>query len=95
MSFVQQAIQDYRELTGDSEFLRLAWMREDAKRREAAALANAEKIGEKKGVKIGEKRGEKKAEERIAKKLLALDVPMDMIISACGMSESEINALRS
>ena len=39
--FVQQVINSYRELTGDSEFLRLAWMREDAKRREAAALHHA------------------------------------------------------
>ena len=82
MPFVQQAIKDYRELTGDSEFLRLAWMREDAKRREAAALADAEK----KGVKKGEK--------RIVKNLLALNAPMEMIINASGMSESEINALK-
>jgi len=62
--------------------LRLAWMREDAKRREAAALADAEK----KGVKKGEK--------RIVKNLLALNAPMEMIINASGMSESEINALK-
>jgi len=88
--FVQQAINDYRELTGDSEFLRLAWMREDAKRREAAALANAEKIGEKKGVKIGEK----KTRIKIVKNMLALNAPMEMIVSATGMSEAEISALR-
>ena len=74
---MQQVINSYREMTGDSQFLRLVWMREDAARREAAALANAEK----------------KARIEIVKNLLALDIPMDKIISASGMSESEINAL--
>ena len=38
---MQQVINAYRELTGDSEFLRLVWLREDAKRNEASALHHA------------------------------------------------------
>ena len=78
MSFLQQAIKGYRELIEDEEFLRLVKLREDAKREEAIALANAES----------------KERIRIAKNLLALGVPMDKIVYACGIDESEVNALR-
>ena len=78
MSFVQQAIQDYRELIEDEEFLRLIKLREGAEREEKIALANAEK----------------KERIRIAKNLLALGVPMDRVISACGLRKSEIDALK-
>jgi len=45
---VQEVINTYRELTGDNEFLRLAWMREDAKREEATALHHAREAERKK-----------------------------------------------
>ena len=90
MRDVQQAYKIYREITEDKELMQQIQALEDAKHNEAAALANAEKKGE----KIGEKKGEKKARTKIVKNLLALNAPMEMIVSASGMSESEINALR-
>jgi predicted transposase YdaD len=66
---VQQAIATYRELTADEKFLRLVWMREDAERNEASALAYAEQRGEQKGIRIGEQKG--RADER---RVMALEM---------------------
>jgi hypothetical protein len=61
---VQQAIATYRELTADEKFLRLVWMREDAERNEASALAYAEQKGELKGIRIGEQKGIRIGEQK-------------------------------
>ena len=74
----EEAYKLYRELTEDEALMRRIWAIEDAKRNEASALANATR----------------KERVKIIKNLLALDVPMDTIISASGMSEAEIDALR-
>ena len=79
MRDVQEAYKVYREIVEDEKLMRQIWAIEDAKRNEASALANAER----------------KERIKIIKKLLALDVSIDMIVSASGMSEAEINALRS
>jgi len=78
MRDVQEAYKIYREIVEDEKLMRQIWAIEDAKRNEASALANAER----------------KERIKIIKKLLALDVSMDMIVSASGMSEAEINVLR-
>ena len=77
MRDVQEAYKIYREIVEDEKLMRQIWAIEDAKRNEASALANATR----------------KERVKIIKNLLALDVPMDTIISACGMSEAEIDAL--
>jgi predicted transposase YdaD len=51
------------------------------------------KIGEERGIKIGEARG--KAEERlaIARNMLELELPLETIIKATGLSSDEIKKL--
>jgi flagellar biosynthesis/type III secretory pathway protein FliH len=87
---VQQAIATYRELTADEKFLRLVWMREDAERNEASALAYAKdegklegiRIGEQKGIRIGEQKGIRIGEQkgiRIGERNARKDMALEML----------------
>lgn len=76
-----QAISAYREVVVSPEFRELERLRADARHNEASALLNAE-------------RKAKKAEAlSIAKSLLAMDVPIDKIITATGLSHTDIDKM--
>jgi len=51
-------------------------------------------IGEAKGIAIGETKGENKAKINIAKKLLAENVEISLIVKATGLTEEEIKKLK-
>jgi len=86
MAIVQQTISAYRELTGDSEFLRLVRMREDAAHDEASALANAEK----KGILIGEQ----KRNKELALMMRSDGESEEKIIHYTGYTLQELDSLK-
>lgn len=50
---------------------------------------------EKRGEQRGEQNGEKKAMEKVASKLLSMNLPIDQIIEATGLSSKKINQLKN
>ena len=75
---VTQAIGAYREVVVSPEFAELERLRADARHNEASALANAEHK-----TKIG-----------VAKNLLLVDVSIDKILTATGLTRAEVEVLR-
>jgi predicted transposase/invertase (TIGR01784 family) len=77
VAVVTQAIGAYREVVVSPEFRELERLRAEARSNEASALANAER----------------KNTMTIAKNLLMMDVPIDKIISATGLTRTEVEKL--
>ena len=75
---MEQAVGAYRTATSDEEFQKLERMRFDASNIEASRLAHALKTEKKK----------------TAKKLLAMNLPIEQIVIATGLIHDEIIALR-
>ena len=75
---VTQAIGAYREVVVSPEFAELERLRADARHNEASALGNA-------------RRNEK---IEIAKNLFMVDVPIDKIVTATGLTRAEVEKLR-
>ena len=73
-----QAIGAYREVVVSPEFAELERLRADARHNEASALGNA-------------RRNEK---IEIAKNLFMVDVPIDKIVTATGLTRAEVEKLR-
>lgn len=86
---IKEAKKTYETLTGDAEVKRLAEIRLMSKLEEQAALASARDKGTKYGLELGKK--EKQLE--IAKKLSKLNVPIDQISIATGLTHEEIKHL--
>ena len=83
---LSEAISAYRSVTASSEFREIERLRAKARHDEAQALYNAER----KGKAIGET---EKA-FAIARNLLVVDVPLDKIASATGITREELEKLR-
>ena len=83
---LSEAISAYRSVTASSEFREIERLRAKARHDEAQALYNAEQ----KGKAIGET---EKA-FAIARNLLVVDVPLDKIASATGITREELEKLR-
>ena len=78
---MQQAINAYRSITVTDEFRTLERMRSDARRNEASALYNAERKGRSEGI------------IEIARNLIKMDLPLDNIIKATGLTREELEKL--
>lgn len=57
-------------------------------------IVNAIRTAEKKKFAEGRAEGEKETKERIAANLLSLDVPIETIVQASGLSEEEITNIQ-
>ena len=79
---MQQAIKAYRSITATEEFRTLERMRSDARRNEASALGNARR------------EGETAKAYTIARNLLGMDLPLEQIITATGLTRTEVENLR-
>ena len=79
---MEEAIQAYHSITATPEFREMERLRSKARHDEAQAIWNAER----------------KAEYRktitIAKNLFEMDIPVDKIITATGLTREEIQSLR-
>lgn len=98
---IKKAKEELEYLTGDEEERRLAELREKAIRDEKANLKGAKEEGIKEGIKEGKKEGIKEGLKKgiqegikeTAKKLKEINMNIEMIVQATGLSEEEIEKL--
>jgi len=93
VSEMSEAIAAYNNITASPEFQEIERLHIKASHDEAQALRNAKLKGKAEGKREGERKGERKSSINIAKKLLNLDVPIDKIITATGLTQEEIEEL--
>ena len=87
---IKSALDDMEYLTGDAEIKRLAELRESSRIDKWFAMS----YGRKQGRKEGEKIGENKAKIETAKKLLEMNIAMDIIIKATGLTQEELEKIK-
>ena len=83
---IKSALDDMEYLTGDAEIKRLAELRESSRIDKWFAMSY--------GRKQGEKIGENKAKKETAKRMLEMNISMDIIIKATGLTEEEIEKIK-
>ena len=91
--YIQQAEDEFEYLTGDAETRRLAELREKAIRDETAGLNSARKKGIEEGIQKGIEKGIEKTQNKIAKKMLAENINIELIIKITGLTKEEIEKL--
>ena len=103
---IKEAVKDYEVLTGDAEVKRLAELRLMSKLEENSALATARAKGTEEGLKQGKEEGLKQGKEeglkqgtvaerrKIAKNLLRMEVEIEKIMDATGLTKKEIEELQ-
>lgn len=87
---MNQAINAYYAITASSEFREIERLREKARHDEAQALHHARQEGKAEGKQEGI--AERNIE--IVRNLLAMDMPLNQIVKATGLTQKEIEALR-
>ena len=90
---IRKAIEILDEMSMDPKEWELYDSRERAIVNYNSGILNAEERGMKKGKKEGIKEGKRREKEETAKKLLELDVEIETIKKATGLSEEEIKKL--
>lgn len=98
---VREAIKEYEYLTGEEELQRIAFLKMKYELDYNTGMATAEERGIEKGMKKGLEKGlekgiEKGSKERalkIAKKLLEMNMNIEQIIEATGLTREEIENL--
>lgn len=95
---VQKAEDEFEYLTGDAETRRLAELREKAIRDEAAGLKSARRKGIEEGIQQGIQQGIEKGIEKekiaTAKKMLAKNISIDIIMEVTELTKEEIEKLK-
>lgn len=91
--YLKQAMEELKHLSNDHGFERLVQSREDFLRLHAGMEMEREEIGERRGVKRGRKEGEKRKTIEIAKNLIKMNLPIEQILQATGLTEDEIKKL--
>ena len=79
---IKSALEDMEYLTGDAEIKRLAELRESSRIDKWFAM------------NYGRKQGENKAKIETAKKLLEMNIAMDIIIKATGLTQEELEKIK-
>jgi predicted transposase/invertase (TIGR01784 family) len=97
---VQQALNRLRELSGDEETRRLAFVRERALHDEVSLLNDAKHEGIAQGLEQGLKQGLEQGLEQgrkeVARNLIAMNLLTDeQIAAASGLSAAQVKALRA
>ena len=87
---IKIALDEMEYLTGDAEIKRLAELRESSRIDKWFAMS----YGRKQGEKIGEKKGKKENQIETAKELLKMNVAMDIIIKATGLTQEEVDKIK-
>ena len=87
--YIKKAEEELEYLTGDEETRRLAYLREKAIRDERAAMTKARREGHAEGLIAGEK----KKQKDIARKMLAKNIDINLIIELTGLSKKDIENL--
>ena len=95
---MQDAIEAYKTVSNSAEFRELDRMLAKARHDEAQALSHAkeegEKIGLAKGKEEGRAEGKREGTLTVAKNLLSINLPLDQIVKATGLTHEEVEALR-
>ncbi len=91
--FLKQAMEELEYLSGDEDFRRLVESREAFLRDQYSCEQSARREGLAEGEEIGLAKGEKQKAIEIARKLLKMKIPVEQIIQATGLEESEIKKL--
>ena len=91
---VQKAEDEFEYLTGDAETRRLAELREKAIRDEAAGLKSARRKGIEEGIQQGIEKGIEKQKIETAKKMLAKNISIDIIMEVTELTKEEIEKLK-
>jgi len=95
---MEEAKVAYNSITATPEFREMERLRAKARHDEAQALWNAENRGKQQGIEQGLEQGLEQGMERkalaIAKNLLEMDIPIDKIILATGLTHEEVEQLR-
>ena len=92
---LKKAMDTLQYLSQDSEARRLYEARQKYLHDEASMLEGAKQAGVKEGMKEGMKEGIKEGIKEVAKNMLALNLDTATIAKATGLTEQEIDALRS
>ena len=87
--YIKKAEEELEYLTGDEETRRLAYLREKAIRDERAAMTKARREGHAEGLIAGEKKNKKE----IAKKMLAENIDINLIVKITELTKEEIENL--
>ena len=91
---MEQAINAYYTITASPEFREIERLREKARHDEAQALHHAEQKGFQKGIQQGIQQGASGRNIEIARNLLKINLPLDQISKATGLTVAEIEDLR-
>ena len=91
--YVKKAEEELEYLTGDEETRRLAYLREKAIRDEMAAMAKAKKEGREEGRKEGIAEGKNENKKITAKKMLAKNMDINLIMEITELTKEEIENL--
>lgn len=87
---IKEAAEELKEVSGDYEIRRIAELKEKYIRDEHAAMQYAIKNEHKKGLEQGMEKGI----EKVAKNLLKLNIEMDKIVEATGLTKEQILKLK-
>jgi predicted transposase/invertase (TIGR01784 family) len=92
---MQDAIEAYKTVSNSAEFRELDRMLAKARHDEAQALSHAKEEGIVEGEKIGLAKGKREGTLTVAKNLLLINLPLDQIVKATGLTYKEVEALQN
>lgn len=91
---IKKAMKELKEMSEDEELRRLAELKEKAIKDEKSAKYRWTEEGRIEGIKEGIDKGIEKGVEQVAKKMLELNMPIQDIINATGLTEKQILELK-
>ena len=94
VSIMQEAIEAYKTVSNSAEFRELDRMLAKARHDEAQALTHAKEEGRVEGKVEGRAEGKREGTLTIAKNLLLINLPLDQIVKATGLTHEEVETLR-
>ncbi len=96
-AMIMRAIQKMKKAAADPELRAIMEYREKAELDELNRLYDAERrgvlLGEKRGIELGEKTGDRKAREAIALTMLSMNMKIEEVAKATGLSVAAIRKL--
>lgn len=91
---IEEAMNELEKISKDKELRRVAELREKAIKDEKNGLRHAREDGRIEGIKEGIKEGIDKGVEQVAKKMVELNMPIQDIMNATGLTEKQILELK-
>lgn len=95
MPAMEQAVNAYYSITASEKFREIERLREKARHDEAQALYHAKQEGMQQGMQQGMQEGVQQGKLETAKNLIKMGMPLHQIAAATGLTQMEIERLRT